>query len=174
MFKKIASYSAGLYTVTVFSAVIRVALKSLIAKNLGKEALGTYSYFASAQIVGISLLSFGMVRTLAKHVAASSKDNKEYGQMVSAVLALLAGLSTILVGLAYLLRNYLDWIWVSILIGVGPATLFVVAQATLRGQFDRNRELIAAFFSIVVQGISVALLIVLVANPKANNNCQAP
>ena len=68
MFKKIATYSVGLYTVTIFASVIRVILKSYIAKSLGKEAFGTFSYFMSAQTLGVSLIAFGMARSVAKHV----------------------------------------------------------------------------------------------------------
>lgn len=166
MFRKIVSYTAGLYGVTIFAALIRVLLKSFVAKTVGKEALGAYAFFTTAQGLGISLLAFGLTRTLAKHVAAS-KEEAKYGPAVSAIIVLLIGLSVVLVGAAFLLRSHLDWVWVLVLVSVGPATLFQLARAILRGQIDRNREIIAVSLYIGVQCISVALMIMLLAEPRA-------
>lgn len=167
MFKKIATYSVGLYAVTIFASILRVALRSIIAKSLGKEAFGTFSYFTSAQTLGVSLLAFGMVRSLAKHVAASAKENKEYDLVVNAILAIVIFLSIALAGVALLLLNYVDWVWVWLLISIGPSAIFTIAQATLRGQFDRNRELTAAFLNVIFQGIGVAIFVLLFPSPKA-------
>ena len=167
MFRKIATYSAGLYAVTIFASIVRVLLRSLIAKTLGKEAFGTYSYFSSLQTVGISLLAFGMVRSLAKYVASSSKDDKDYSQMVSAILTIVVALSVALTGVALILLQHVEWIWVWVLIGAGPTTFFAIAQATLRGQFDRNRELTAAFINVSVQAISVAVFVFFFPSPEA-------
>lgn len=167
MFKKIATYSVGLYTVTIFASVIRVILKSYIAKSLGKEAFGTFSYFMSAQTLGVSLIAFGMARSLAKHVAASSKENKEYDSMVSSVLSIIIAISIALTGIAFLILGLVDWIWVWLLINVGPQAIFLIAQSTLRGQFDRNRELTAAFLNVVIQAVGVAAYVFFFPSPKA-------
>lgn len=166
MFRRIVGYSVGLYVATLFAALVRVLLKSLVAKVVGKEALGTYAFYTTAQCLGISLLAFGLTRTLTKHVA-TSKEETDYGPVVSAVIVLLVGLSVALAGVAFLLRDHLDWVWVLVLIGIGPATLFQLARATLRGQFDRNREIIAAFLSTGVQGVSVVSMVVVLGDPRA-------
>jgi O-antigen/teichoic acid export membrane protein len=165
MFKKIVSYSIGLYAVTIFTALVHVVLKSLIAKIAGKEALGSYAFFTTAQQLGVSICAFGLIRALAKHVAAD--EESKYGPVVSVIMVLLIILSTALTGMAFLLHRHLDWIWVLILMGVGPATLFQLARSSLRGQFERNQEILTVLFSICVQGILVALTIKLSPTPQA-------
>jgi O-antigen/teichoic acid export membrane protein len=162
MFKKIASYTVGLYLTTIFASLVRLGLKSLIAKTIGKEAFGVYGYFSSAITVGVSLLGLGLARALAKHVASSSKQGKAYGHIVSTSLVIIAALSALLVGAAFALRGSIEEVWFYILIGVGPATVLHVAQATFRGQFERNLELITNLLSALVQGVVVALFIFLV------------
>ena len=160
MFKKIATYSAGLYAITILASVIRVILRSLIAKNLGQEAFGAYSYFTSAQDVGVSLLSFGLVRSLAKYVAASSKDDINYSPIVNSIFFIIIVISIFLTGIALAISNFVEWIWVYILISIGPYALFSIARATMRGQFERNRELLLAFVNVVVQGAGVAVFVI--------------
>jgi O-antigen/teichoic acid export membrane protein len=166
MFRRIASYSAWLYIVTLLSSVARLAVKSLIAKSVGKEAFGIYAYFTTVVLLGSSLLAFGLVRTMAKHVAAN-REEEVFAPTVSAVMVLLIAASVVLAGLGLLLSSWLDWVYVFALLSVGPVTLFEVARSTLRGQFDQRREIFAAFLAIVMQMGLVTLLVLLVDNRKA-------
>ncbi len=167
MFRKIASYSIGLYVTVMIAVVIRVLIKSIVAKTLGKEALGAYAFFANAQDMGISILAFGLINTVAKQVAAASKTKSDYGQIVAAVMALLAGLSILLASIALFLRNQLDWVWVCILISTGPVTLLCIAQSTLRGQFKRNHEFAVVFIGIGLYGVCVISMTMFAPGLKA-------
>jgi O-antigen/teichoic acid export membrane protein len=121
----------------------------------------------SAQDLAVSLVAFGMARSLAKYVASSSKENKEYDSMVSSVLTIIVALSIALTGVALLLLGLVDWLWVWLLINVGPQVIFLIAQSTLRGQFDRNRELTAAVLNVVIQTAGVAVYVFFFPSPKA-------
>lgn len=166
MLKKVVSYSVGLYAATLFAALTRVLLKSFVAKMMGKEALGAYAFFASILQIGTSLLAFGLTYILAKHVAAS-KEEADYGPVVGVFLALLTGLSVVLAGSAFLVRPYLNWVWVLVLVSVGPATLLLLGRAVLRGQFDRNRDVIAGFVAVAAQAIGVVLMVLLLDDPQS-------
>lgn len=160
MFKKIISYSFGLYAAALFGSITRVLVKSLIAKTLGKEALGAYAYYATVMVLATSILAFGLKRSVAKLVA-SRKEEPLFAPLVSAVMTIFIVASLILGGAALLLNGRLDWVYVLILVGVGPATLFDVACATLRGQFDQRREVSALLLSVVVQAGCILALVLL-------------
>jgi O-antigen/teichoic acid export membrane protein len=54
-----------------------------------------------------------------------------------------------------------------ILIAVGPAILFDTACSTLRGQFDRNREVIALLIGAVTQAACVTVVVLLTWDARA-------
>lgn len=167
MYKKIATYTVGLYLTTIFASLVRVGVKSLIAKTISKEAFGIYGYYSSAISVGVSLMGLGLARALAKHVASSSKAGKGYGHIVSTSLVVIAGLTALSIGTAFALRGVIEDVWFYILIGVGPATVLHVAQATFRGQFEQKLELLTNFLSALLQGVVVAVIVLIISSELA-------
>jgi hypothetical protein len=92
-------------------------------QDSAQEALGSYSYFMAVLVLAGALLAFGLKRTLAKEVAAR-KEEKMFAPLVTAVLTFFLVASIVLTGVAWVLNQKLDWIFVMILIAVGPATIF--------------------------------------------------
>ena len=166
MFKKVLSYSVGLYATALIMSGMRIGVKSLIAKTLPKEALGSYAYFNTVLLLGGALLAIGLKRTLAKEVAAR-KEEKSFAPLVTAVLTFFVAASLILLIIATIFNQKLDWIYVMILIAVGPATIFELATSTLRGQFDQKREVSALLIAAVLQAVCILLLIQLTHSYKA-------
>jgi O-antigen/teichoic acid export membrane protein len=166
MFKKVLSYSFGLYAAALFASAVRILVKSMVAKTLSKEALGAYSYYNTLLILGGAILAFGLKRSIAKEVAAR-KEERYFAPLVAAVMTMMAAASLALTGAALLLHQQIDWIYVLILIGVGPATLFEIATATLRGQFDQKREVGAIMIAVIIQAVCITLLIFLTHNTRA-------
>jgi O-antigen/teichoic acid export membrane protein len=87
--------------------------------------------------------------------------------MVVAIMALVTAASAALMAVSFSLRNTLDWIIVFVLVSVGPTTLFSLGRSTLRGQFDRKREIGAAFLAIIAEGVCVALTVLILATPRS-------
>jgi len=166
MFKKVLSYSVGLYVAALVMSGMRIGVKSLIAKTLPKEALGSYAYFNTVLLLGGALLALGLKRTLAKEVAAR-KEEKSFTPLVTGVLVFFVAASLILTILAGVLNQKLDWIYVMILIALGPATIFELATATLRGQLDQKREVSALIIAAALQAVCILLLIQLTRSYKA-------
>ncbi len=163
MFRKFITFSAGLYASTILAALVRVGLKSLIAKTIGKEGLGTYAYFVSLTTIGSSVLAFGLGRVLTKHVAADQR-NGNHGRLVAAVMSGLVAISILLtliagVGLPYLWAA--NPVYFFVLIALGPMVLFQMGRAVLRGYLDRNREAIAALAAGGVRLVLVSLTVLL-------------
>jgi O-antigen/teichoic acid export membrane protein len=103
---------------------------------------------------------------MVKHVAAS-KEESLFAFFVSAVMSMFVFAVFLLSGVALLVRGRLDWIYVLVLVGVAPATLFDVACATLRGQFDQKREIAALLIAVLVQTACILALVLLVGDPRA-------
>ncbi len=162
MFKKFVTYSISLYAATIFAAAIGVLIKSLIAKTIGKEALGIYFYFITVTTLGGAVLAFGLGRTLAKYVA--EKRNGEGGEVVGSVLALQAVISVVLAAVGFLTWGHIELVYSLALIAVGPFTFFDLACAVLRGQLDRNREVPAVFLAALLRLMSVWLCVSLIGN----------
>jgi O-antigen/teichoic acid export membrane protein len=112
-----------------------------------------------------ALLAFGLKRTLAKEVAAR-KEEKLFAPLVTAVLTFFLVASLVLTAVAWVLNQKLDWIFVMVLIAVGPATIFELATSTLRGQFDQKRRWRTAHCAIL-QAACILLLIQLTRSYKA-------
>ncbi len=164
MIRKFVSFSAVLYASSLLNAFIGVALKSFIAKTVGKEALGAYSYLASLMIIGSSVLTFGLGRTLPKQVAAARGDRR-HDNLVVAAIAALAVLSVVLIVTASLGNGWLaksNKVYPFALAAVGPAALFQMARSVLRGYLDRNREATATFIAALLRLMLVSLAVYLV------------
>ncbi len=166
MLRRIISYSVGLYAAALVASVVRLLVKSLVAKTLGKEALGAYAYYTTVMVLASALLDIGLRRAVAKHVAAS-KEESLFAPLVSAVMSMFVVAAFLLSGVALLVRGRLDWIYVLVLVGAAPATLFDVACATLRGQFDQKREIAALLIAALVQTACILALVLLVRDPRA-------
>lgn len=166
MLKKILTYSFGLYAVSLFASFVRIAVKSLIAKEAGKEALGAYAYYMTIITVGSALLAFGIRRAITRHVASSPAE-EQAAPLVSAVAVMGIAASLLLGAAGLALDPVLDWIYIMVLVSVGPYTLFEVARATLRGQMDQKREIIAVFLGVAVQAVFVLLFLVFLPGPRA-------
>jgi O-antigen/teichoic acid export membrane protein len=160
MLKKVVSYSIWLYSVSIAASVMRVLVKSFIAKSIGKEALGAYAFYMAVIVLGSSLLAFGLKRSITKYVA-SSEGESQYAPVVTAVIALGVVISLAIAVIGLLVGGMLEWVFLPILLSVGPFALFEVARATLRGQFDQKREIIFAVLAIVIQVGCVILFILL-------------
>ncbi len=166
MLKKVFSYSAGLYMVSLFASVMHILVKSLIAKSLGKEALGAYAYYMTVIVLGSSLLAFGLKRALAKHVAAN-RDEDAFAPVVLLLVGAALGLSLLLAALGLALQRWIGWIYLLVLVSVGPFTLFDLARSTLRGQFDQRREIFLALLGVTIQTVTVALFVLLTRDTRS-------
>lgn len=166
MLKKVLSYSFGLYVASLFSSFMRIAVKSLIAKEAGKEALGAYAYYMTIIMVGSALLAFGIRRAITKHVASSPEEDQA-APLVAAVTVMAVAASLLLAGAGLALQTALDWVYVMALVSVGPYTLYEVARATLRGQMDQKREIGAILLGVVVQAACVLLFIIFLPGSRA-------
>ena len=150
MLKKVVAYSFSLYSAALFASLLRVLVKSYIAKDVGKEALGMYSYYMTLLLLGSAVLAFGLKRAVAKQVAAE-KEEQHFAPLVAGVMALAAAASLVLGVLAVLLYGRIETVYLLALVSVGPMTLFELATATLRGQFDQRREVGALIIAVLVQ-----------------------
>ncbi len=166
MLKKIFSYSAGLYIVSLFASAMHILVKSLIAKTLGKEALGAYAYYMTVIVLASSVLAFGLKRALAKHVAASKAED-DFAPIVSLLVGFCLAASLILAALGFVLQQWIDWIYVLVVLSIGPFTLFDLARSALRGQFDQRREIFLAAMGVIIQSVSVTLFVLLVRDMRA-------
>ncbi len=160
MLKKIFSYSAGLYIVSLFASVMHILVKSLIAKTLGKEALGAYAYYMTVVVLGSSLLAFGLKRALAKHVAANQEEDS-FAPIVLLLVGFALGISLLLAAVGLALQHLIGWLYVLVVLSVGPFTLFDLARSALRGQFDQRREIVLAALGVIIQTASVGLFVLL-------------
>lgn len=156
MLKKILSYSFGMYAVSLFASLVRILVKSIIAKTVGKEALGAYAYYMTIIMIASALLAFGIRRAITRQVAGSL-DEERAAPLIVAVTVMGLAASLLLAGTGLALSRVMDWIFVMALVSVGPYTLYEVARATLRGQMDQKREIIVAFLGVVVQAACVLL-----------------
>ncbi len=166
MLKKLFSYSAGLYIVSLFASVMHILVKSLIAKTMDKEALGAYAYYTTVIVLVSSVVAFGLKRSLAKHVAAN-REESSFAPVVSLLVGFGLVVSLLLSALGVALQGWIDWVYVLVLISVGPYTLFDLARSALRGQFDQRREIFLAALGVVVQTISVVLFVLVSRNARA-------
>jgi O-antigen/teichoic acid export membrane protein len=158
--KRFVTYSASLYAAAIFAAGIGVVIKSLIAKTVGKEALGIYSYLITLATLGGSILAFGLGRTLAKYVAEKRDD--QGGEVVGGILSLLVLISLILAAAGLLTWGHIEQVYSLALIAVGPYTFFELTRAILRGQLERNREAPAAFLAALLRLAMVVLCAILI------------
>lgn len=166
MLKKIFSYTFGLYMVSLFASIVRIAVKSFIAKEAGKEALGAYAYYMIIITVGSALLAFGVRRAITRHVAGSP-DEAQVAPLVVAVTVTGVAVSLLLAAVGLVLQPVLEWIFVMALVSVGPYMLYEVARSTLRGQMDQKREIIAAVLGVVVQAVCVLLFLIFAPGTRA-------
>jgi O-antigen/teichoic acid export membrane protein len=145
---------------------MRIVVKSMIAKSMGKEALGAYAYYMTVMVLASAILAFGFRRAITKQIAASKSEN-DFAPLVVGVMALSIVTSLVLVGIGLSISPYIDLIYVLVLISVGPYTMFEIARATLRGQFDQKREIILAFVGIMFQSACVIAVIFYSNDPYA-------
>ena len=90
-----------------------------------------------------------------------------FAPLVTGVLTFFVAAWLILTVTAGILHQKLDWIFVLILLAVGPATIFELATSTLRGQFDQKREVAALLIAAVLQAACILLLIQLTHSYQA-------
>jgi O-antigen/teichoic acid export membrane protein len=166
MLKKVLTYTAGLYAVSLIASVMRIVVKSIVAKNIGKEALGAYSFYMTAITLGCSLLSFGLRKAITKY-AAASKDENKFAPLVMGVIALGIAASIIIAVAGLFLNPIIDWVYVLVLLSVGSFTLYDVVRSTLRGQFDQKREIFFALLAIIVQTCLVVVIVFTSRNTRA-------
>ncbi len=145
---------------------MHILMKSLIAKTLGKEALGAYAYYMIVIVLASSLLAFGLKRALAKHIAASAEE-EDFAPILLLLVGLGVGASLLLAALGIALRGLIDWIYVLVVLSVGPLTLFDLARVALRGQFEQWREIGLAVLGVTVQTYSVVLFVLLQSDVHA-------
>lgn len=166
MLKKVLSYSVWLYAVSLLASLMRIVVKSYIAKTVGKEALGAYAYYMTVINLGSFVLAFGLRRSITKFVVASSGEN-ESGPVIVAVMSMGIVASLVMIVAGVLLNNLIDWIYVLALVSVGLFTVYEVARSTLRGQFDQKREIIFAVLAVILQAAAVIGLVSVYPVPQA-------
>lgn len=93
MFRKIATYSASIYAVTVAASAVSFLVTMVIARRIPKEALGQYGFYVTVYSFVGMLLCSGLNQSLVKFLGDKKEDRRELDRLLLAVVALLAVVS---------------------------------------------------------------------------------
>lgn len=160
MVRKFSSYALGIYAALFIGSVIGVVTKSIIAKELGKESFGLYTYFVSLTVVSASVFSLGMSDILTKVTAEQKPYSNDFNRFG---IALVFGVTLVAVIAGILLAGLIEPIYVMALFALGPAALLPVATSVFRGELSTKREVSYRLLRRVAELGFVALLVVVLA-----------
>ena len=90
MFRKVASYSASIYGVTLFASAVSFAVTMVIARRIPKEALGAYGFYVTVYSFLGMLLCSGLNQALVKFLGDKQEDHAELTRILVATCAMLA------------------------------------------------------------------------------------
>jgi len=161
LFSRLIRNSLWLLTARFGAQVCAVIVTYLLARRLGIEGFGEYSFIAAAIVIGNTLTTFGSDMYLIREIAVKSESSQ-----LSSALILQLVLSCLFIILVFFLASYLpNQTSESILalqvysLALIPLSFFTVFTSALRGQQKMNSYAWLNLAITILQIIAVALFI---------------
>ncbi len=165
MFRRIASYSASLYGVTLVSSAVSFAVTMVIARRISREALGLYGFYVTVySLVGMLLVS-GINQALAK-MLGERKTPEGRAAIVHFALGFSALLAAVCLPAAWLLHRGGAW---AAGLGIAAVPFFVMnvlAACVYRSAFERKKEVLLRIAVSSINSIVTLGLVFLAFEPE--------
>src|SRR5688572_27698859 len=155
LFRRIATYSASLYGVTLVSSAISFAVTMIVAKRISREALGLYGFYVTVYAFLGMLLCSGINQALVKRLG----EAKDASPLVRFALSLSLVLAIACWPLAFLLHRAGA---LATAFGVAALPFFVLqllAASVFRAGFEKKKEVtLRLAVSLLNSAITVGLV----------------
>ena len=138
MFKKIFSYAAWLYSLSMISSAISFFVTMYMVRIIQKAELGKYAIYVAIYSLSGAFLTAGMDRTFVKFVGEKDDD---YADLIVLYILLTLCCAIIFGVIGILLSPIFDHeIWMGI-IAIGPFVCTYNAACIFRGRLEQSSEI---------------------------------
>ena len=166
MFRKIASYSASIYAVTMGASALSFLVTMVIARRIPKEALGAYGFYVTIYALVGMLLCSGLNQSLVKFLGDKPENRIEVTRIVVAVFALLCTIFFPASFVAWSLGGGASWAFG--FAAIPFSALIVLANSVFRAEFAKKNEIankvaVSALNSLLTLGFAFLLAAPLMA-----------
>jgi len=137
LFKKIFSYAAWLYSLSMIASAVSFLVTLYMARIIQKAELGKYAIYVAIYSLSGAFLTSGMDRTFVKFVG---EENEDYADLVALFLLFTLCFATLFLAIGLLLSPFLDHeIWMGI-VAIGPFICTYNAACIFRGRLEQTSE----------------------------------
>jgi O-antigen/teichoic acid export membrane protein len=158
MFGKFFKYAFAVYMTFLWGSVIGMIIKSLVAKELGKDAFGQYTFMVSLVVVMGSVFTFGLPDVMTKAIA-EKRDYSGVFNRFALTLVLALTIASTLIGV--ITWGTIEEVYSIALLALGPVTLMPIANAIFRGEIATKHESSYRFLRRVLElGLMVVFIFV--------------
>lgn len=156
MFRKIATYSASLYAVSLVSSGVSFVVTMMVARHISKESLGLFGFYLTIYAFLGTLICAGLNQTLVRSFGAKVEDRAELTRVLLGVVMLVASVAWPLSLLAHA-SGYAAWGWALSTLPFMVVT--VLGASEFRANFSRRKEVA---LTLSVSGLNSLLTVALV------------
>jgi O-antigen/teichoic acid export membrane protein len=137
--RRFSNYALGIYFTVFIGSAAGIVIKSLVARELGKESLGMYTYFISLNVISGIVFNLGLPSIITKVIA----ENQPYQRKLSAFsINLMLAIMALGAILSVVLWGRIDPVYSFSLLVLGPSALMPVVTAVFRGELTARDEII--------------------------------
>lgn len=162
MFRKIATYSASLYGVTLLSSAISFLVTMVVARRIPREALGLYGFYVTIYAFLGMLVCSGLNQALVKLSGSHPEDRRDLTKLslsIAAALAIVAWPAAVVASL----YGAVAWTW-----GLAAMPFFVLTlmgASLFRSAFERKNE-VRLQVAISILNSTLTISFVFLATPE--------